>query len=133
MYIIIVGCSRVGVNLALSLENDGHNVVVIDRSRESFQKLGRAFSGITIPGNGFSPDILKEAGIEKADALIAVTDNDNTNIVAVQVAKKMFNIEKTFARIYDQSRAETYRKMGVETVSATQLITDRLQQLIFEK
>jgi len=108
-------------------------VVVIDRNRESFQKLGRAFSGITIVGNGFAPEVLQEAGAEKADTLVAVTDNDNTNIVAAQVAKKFFKIEKVFARIYDPSRAEIYKKLGIEVLSATTLIVDRLQEMIFAR
>ncbi|PIP16391.1 MAG: hypothetical protein COX46_02525 [bacterium (Candidatus Ratteibacteria) CG23_combo_of_CG06-09_8_20_14_all_48_7] len=133
MYIIVVGCSRVGITLAQSLESEGHNVVVIDRNRENLQRLGRSFSGITVVGNGFSPEILKEAGVERADALIAVTDNDNANIVTAQVAKKMFDLEKVFARIYDPARAQTYQKLGVHAVSETALVVDSLRQLLFEK
>ena len=133
MYIIIVGCSRVGITMAQALDNEGHNIVVIDRSRESLQKLGRSFSGITLVGNGFAPEILKEAGAERADALLAVTDNDNTNIVSAQVAKKFFKIEKVFARIYDPSRAEIYQKMGVEVLSATKLVVEKLREMVFGK
>ncbi|MFH0795821.1 MAG: NAD-binding protein [Candidatus Omnitrophota bacterium] len=133
MYIIVVGCSRVGITLAQSLESEGHNVVVIDRDRDSLQRLGRSFSGITVVGNGFSPEILKEAGVERADALIAVTDNDNANIVTAQVAKKMFDLEKVFARIYDPARAQTYQKLGVNAISETALVVDSLRQLLFEK
>ncbi|MBU2495761.1 MAG: NAD-binding protein [Candidatus Omnitrophota bacterium] len=133
MYIIVVGCSRVGVTIAQSLESEGHSVVVVDRSRENLQKLGRSFSGITVVGSGFAPEVLKEAGIERADVLLAVTDNDNANIVCAQVARKLFNLEKVFARIYDPARAATYQKMGVEIISETQLVVDALKEKVFTK
>ncbi len=133
MYIIVVGCSRVGVTIAQSLESEGHSVVVIDRSRENLQKLGRSFSGITVVGSGFAPEVLKEAGIGRADVLLAVTDSDNANIVCAQVAKKLFNLEKVFARIYDPARAATYQKMGVEIISETQLVVDALKEKVFTK
>ena len=131
MYIIVVGCSRVGVTIAQSLESEGHSVVVIDRSRENLQKLGRSFSGITVVGSGFAPEVLKEAGIGRADVLLAVTDSDNANIVCAQVAKKLFNLERVFARIYDPARAATYQKMGVEIISETQLVVDALKEKVF--
>ena len=133
MYIIVVGCSRVGVTIAQSLESEGHSVVVVDRSRENLQKLGRSFSGITVVGNGFAPEVLKEAGIGRADVLLAVTDSDNANIVCAQVARKLFNLEKVFARIYDPARAATYQKMGVEIISETQLVVDALKEKVFTK
>jgi len=133
MYIIVVGCSRVGVTIAQSLESEGHSVVVIDRSRENLQKLGRSFSGITVVGSGFAPEVLKEAGIGRADVLLAVTDSDNANIVCAQVAKKLFNLERVFARIYDPVRAATYQKMGVEIISETQLVVDVLKEKVFAK
>ena len=133
MYIIVVGCSRVGVTISQSLESEGHSVVVVDRSRENLQKLGRSFSGITVVGNGFAPEVLKEAGIGRADVLLAVTDSDNANIVCAQVAKKLFNLERVFARIYDPARAATYQKMGVEIISETQLVVDALKEKVFTK
>ena len=133
MYIIVVGCSRVGVTIAQSLESEGHSVVVVDRSRENLQKLGRSFSGITVVGSGFAPEVLKEAGIGRADVLLAVTDSDNANIVCSQVAKKLFNLERVFARIYDPARAATYQKMGVEIISETQLVVDALKKNVFAK
>jgi len=133
MYIIVVGCSRVGVTIAQSLESEGHNVVVVDRSRENLKELGRSFSGITVVGSGFAPEVLKEAGIARADVLLAVTDNDNANIVCAQVAKKLFNLERVFARIYDPARAATYQKMGVDIISETQLVVDALKEKLFKK
>ena len=133
MYVIVVGCSRVGVTIAQSLESEGHSVVVVDRNRENLQKLGRSFSGITVVGSGFAPEVLKEAGIGRADVLLAVTDSDNANIVCAQVAKKLFNLERVFARIYDPARAATYQKMGVEIISETQLVVDALKEKVFAK
>jgi len=123
----------VGITIAQSLESEGHSVVVVDRSRENLQKLGRSFSGITVVGSGFAPEVLKEAGIGRADVLLAVTDSDNANIVCAQVAKKLFNLEKVFARIYDPARAATYQKMGVEIISETQLVVDALKEKVFTK
>ena len=122
-----------GVTIAQSLESEGHSVVVVDRSRGNLQKLGRSFSGITVVGSGFAPEVLKEAGIGRADVLFAVTDSDNANIVCAQVAKKLFNLEKVFARIYDPARAATYQKMGVEIISETQLVVDALKEKVFAK
>lgn len=134
MYVIIIGCSRVGVIMARSLESRGHNVVVIERARENLAKLGRSFSGLTVVGNGFAPEVLGEAGIKRADALFAVTDNDNANIISVQVARKMFGVERAYARVYDQDRAETYRSMGgmgVEAVCSTTLVAEALMEKVF--
>lgn len=122
-----------GVTIAQLLESEGHNVVVVDRSRENLKELGRSFSGITIVGNGFAPEVLKEAGIGRADVLLAVTDSDNANIVCAQVARKLFNLEKVFARIYDPARAATYQKMGVDIISETQLVVDALKKKVFTK
>lgn len=133
MYIIIVGCSQVGIGLARELENQGHNVVVIERDRENIARLGRSFSGITVVGNGFSPEILEEAGIRRADALVAATENDNANIVSVQVARRLFKVEKAFARIFDPGRAEVYRRMDVDGVSANALVIEALRQKLFEE
>lgn len=130
MYIIIIGCSRVGVIMARTLESEGHNVVVVERDRRNLEKLGRSFSGITVVGNGFAPEVLREAGIEQADFLFAVTDNDNANIVSVQVARKMCGLEKSYARVYDPDRAATYRQMGVDSVCSTTLVADRLMSRV---
>ncbi|MFA5338299.1 MAG: NAD-binding protein [Candidatus Omnitrophota bacterium] len=98
MYVIIVGCGRVGSELAKLLSNEGHDVVVIDKSPSSFDRLGGTFNGITLVGNGFDQDLLKSAGIEKADAFCTVTNGDNTNLISAQVAKKIFNVPKVIAR-----------------------------------
>jgi len=132
MYIIIVGCGRVGSELANLLQNEGHNVVIIDNDPESFRRLGSTFNGVTLTGNGYNVELLKEAGAEKADALCVVTDGDNTNIMAAEVAKKIFKVPKVIARIYDPKRAHIYKHMGLDVISGTVLFAAMLRDKIIE-
>ncbi|MBN3037851.1 MAG: TrkA family potassium uptake protein [Candidatus Omnitrophica bacterium] len=132
MYIIIVGCGRVGSELARLLTNARHNVVVIDKNQKSFQSLGSDFNGVTLAGDGFDVDLLKEAGIEHADAFCAVTDNDNANVMSGQVAKKIFHIPKVITRINDAQYAGIYRELGIETVSSTKLLASTIKNKIIE-
>jgi trk system potassium uptake protein TrkA len=132
MYIIIVGCGRVGSELANLLQVEGHNVVIIDSDQNSFKRLGSAFNGVTLVGNGFDTELLKEAGIEKADAFCVVTNGDNTNIMAAQVAKKIFKVPKVIARIYDPARAHIYKYLGLDVISGTVLFAAMLRDKIIE-
>ena len=132
MYIIIVGCGRVGSELAKLLSQEGHNVVVIDNNNSSFDRLGGAFNGLTLVGNGFDLNLLKQAGIEKADALCAVTNGDNTNLISAQVAKKIFHVPKVIARIYDPQRAHIYSALGLDIISGTILFASMLRDKIIE-
>ncbi len=132
MYIIIVGCGRVGAELAKLLSNEGHNVVVIDKSRESFDRLGNTFNGLTMAGNGFDLELLKQVGIEKADAFCTVTNGDNTNLISAQVAKKIFKVPKVIARVYDPQRAHIYAALGLDIISGTTLFASMLRDKIIE-
>lgn len=132
MYVIIVGCGRVGSELAKLLSSEGHNVVVIDRSEKSFDRLGKTFNGMTLAGNGFDVEILKQAGIAQADAFCSVTNGDNSNIVAAQVAKKIFKVPKVIARVYDPSRADIYRSLGLDILSGTILFAAMIRDKIIE-
>jgi len=132
MYVIIVGCGRVGSVLANLLSNEGHDVVVIDTSPTSFERLGRTFNGLTLAGNGFDLRLLKQAGIEKADAFCAVTNGDNTNLVSAQVAKKIFKVPKVIARVYDPQRAHIYSALGLDIISGTILFAAMLREKIIE-
>lgn len=132
MYVIIVGCGRVGSELAKLLSSEGHNVVVIDRSQKSFDRLGRTFNGITLVGNGFDVELLKQAGIAQADAFCSVTNGDNSNIVAAQAAKKIFKVPKVIARVYDPSRADIYKSLGLDILSGTILFASMLRDKIIE-
>ncbi|TAM43724.1 TrkA family potassium uptake protein [bacterium] len=132
MYVIIIGCGRVGAELAKLLSGEGHDVVVIDRSRDSFSRLGDTFNGLTMVGNGFDLALLKQAGIEKADALCAVTNGDNTNLISAQVAKKIFRVPKVLARVYDPQRAHIYSALGLDIISGTMLFSAMLRDKIIE-
>ncbi|MCM8765628.1 MAG: TrkA family potassium uptake protein [Candidatus Omnitrophica bacterium] len=132
MYVIIVGCGRVGAELARILQEGGHNVVVIDKNPDAFRRLGNTFNGVTLVGNGFDLALLKEAGIERADALCALTNGDNTNIMSAQVAKKIFNVPRVIARIYDPQRAEIYRSLGIDTLSGTLLFASLIRDKLIE-
>ncbi|MBI4706769.1 MAG: TrkA family potassium uptake protein [Candidatus Omnitrophica bacterium] len=132
MYTIIVGCGRVGSELAKLLSHEGHNVVVIDRENDSFERLGGAFNGLTLIGNGFDLELLKQAGIEKADAFCAVTNGDNTNLISAQVAKRIFKVPKVFARVYDPQRAHIYAALGMDIISGTILFASMLRDKIIE-
>jgi trk system potassium uptake protein TrkA len=132
MYVIIVGCGRVGSELAKLLSNEGHNVVVIDKNPASLDRLGGTFNGLTMEGNGFNLALLKEAGIEKADAFCAVTNGDNTNLVSAQVAKRIFKVPKVLARVYDPQRAHIYAALGLDIISGTILFAAMLRDKIIE-
>jgi len=132
MYIIIVGCGRVGSELAHLLANEGHNVVVLDKDAGAFERLGTDFNGMTLAGNGFDVDLLKEAGIEQADAFCTVTDSDNANIMSGQVAKKIFHTPKVITRINDVQYAPVYKKLDIEMVSSTALLTSMIRNKIAE-
>ncbi|MFA5144840.1 MAG: TrkA family potassium uptake protein [Candidatus Omnitrophota bacterium] len=132
MYVIIAGCGRVGSELAKLLSNEGHNVVVIDKNPASFDRLGGTFNGLTMVGNSFDLKLLKQVGIEKADALCAVTNGDNTNLISAQVAKKIFKVPKVLARVYDPQRAHIYTALGLDIISGTILFAAMLRDKIIE-
>ena len=132
MYIIIVGCGRIGSELARLLANEGHNVVAIDKDAGSFKRLGGDFNGVTITGDGFDVDLLKEGGIEQADAFCTVTDNDNANIMSGQVAKKIFHVPKVITRINDIQYTHIYEELGIEIVNSTSLLASAIRNKIIE-
>jgi len=130
MKIIIIGCGRLGVGLAQTLQMRGHNITVIDRDPLAFEKLGAAFKGRTVVGVGFDRDVLIEAGIEKADALAAVTASDEANAVAARIAKQVFRVPKVAARLFDPRKAEIYRKLGLPTISPVTLGVNRMAEIL---
>jgi trk system potassium uptake protein TrkA len=122
----------VGSELAKLLSGEGHNVVVIDKAQSSFDRLGNTFNGLTLVGNGFSLDLLRQAGIEKADAFCSVTNGDNTNLISAQVARKIFKVPKVIARIYDPQRANIYTALGLDILSGTILFASMIRDKIVE-
>jgi trk system potassium uptake protein TrkA len=125
-----MGCGRVGSGLAKELESAGHSVSVIDQNREAFRRLGADFKGQTIAGVGFDRDVLTEAGIERAEAFAAVSNGDNSNILAARVARETFGVENVVARIYDPARAEIYQRLGIPTVATVIWATDQIMRRI---
>ncbi len=114
---MIMGCGRVGSRLARTLDQTGRSVTVIDQDPDSFRRLGKQFGGKTVTAIGFDRDALIEAGIAKADAFAAVSDGDNSNIIAARVAREVFAVDTVVARIYDPRRAEIYERLGISTVA----------------
>ena len=130
MNIVIIGCGRVGSTLARMMYRDGHNVTIVDQQSESFRRLGTKFKGARIIGNGIDEDVMRRAGIENADVLIAVTQGDNRNIMAAQIAQHIFHIPKVVARIYDPVRADRYRQMGITTLCTTTIASGLMRDFI---
>ncbi len=130
MHVVVAGCGRVGSSLAMSLTESGHTVAVVDRRPEAFIRLPPSFSGATVAGVGFDRDRLIEAGIERAGALAAVTNGDNSNILISRVAKETFGVERVVARIYDPKRAAIYQRLGVPTVATVAWTTERVLRRI---
>ncbi|MER3437774.1 MAG: TrkA family potassium uptake protein [Chloroflexota bacterium] len=123
MKVVIMGCGRVGARIASILDHNGHDVSVIDTDSRAFRRLAPDFGGQTIIGTGIDEDVLRSAGIEEATAFIAVTNGDNRNIMAAQVARHVFKVPEVICRIYDPVREDTYRRLGLTTVCPTTTIS----------
>ena len=128
MKIVIMGCGRVGSQLASDMDADGHDVTILDTEDYSFRRLAPNFGGTALLGNGTEEDSLKRAGIEGADAFVAVTQGDNRNVMAAQIAKHIFNVPKVTCRIYDPLRQELYSTLGLEAFSPTTILTKILRE-----
>jgi len=123
-----MGCGRVGAQLASLLDTDGHRVTILDIDAYSFRRLPPTFSGTALVGDGTDEDALKKAGIEKADAFIAVTQGDNRNVMAAQIAKHLFNVPRVLCRIYDPLRKDLYEMLGLEAISPTTVFAHLLME-----
>lgn len=130
MDVIVVGCGRVGSQLATMLSVEGHNVTVVDRDDEAFKRLGSTFNGVTVKGLGFDEEVLEEAGVRAADAFAAVTDLDNTNLMAAEVARKIFHCPHVVARLYNPQRERTYQQLDLDYVCGTTLVAESLLEKI---
>ena len=126
MHVIVVGCGRVGSELAANLDNDGHSVAVIDKHKNSFRRLPERWSGRAVHGLGFDRDHLDQAGIDEADAVAAVTSGDNSNILTARIARETFEVPRVVARIYDPRRAAIYQRLGMTTVATVAWTTDQV-------
>jgi trk system potassium uptake protein len=117
--IVIVGCGRVGSTLARRMVQEGHQVAIVDENVSSFARLGEDFEGQMVVGSGIDEEVLRRAGIEQADCFASVTNGDNRNIMAAQIAKEVFKVGRVITRIYDPIRADVYRELGLETICPT--------------
>ncbi|MFI5035888.1 MAG: potassium channel family protein [Acidimicrobiales bacterium] len=127
MHIVVIGCGRVGSELAMQLSEEGHSVVIIDRNRDAFRRLTR-FNGQTLVGSGFDRDVLLQADAQHADALAAVTSGDNSNILCARIARDNYGIKNVVARIYDPQRADIYMKLGIPTVATSLWTTQQVKR-----
>ncbi|HEY7347481.1 MAG TPA: TrkA family potassium uptake protein [Ktedonobacterales bacterium] len=132
MKIIILGCGRVGATLAMMMDRAGHTVTVIDYNNDAFQRLESSFGGQTMMGDGIDEEVLRRAGIEEAAVFVATTNGDNRNIMASQIATKVFAVPKVICRIYDPIRTEVYRKLGLEVISPTLVGAELFREAIEE-
>lgn len=128
--IIIVGCGRVGAELARLLDQDGHDVTIIDPDVEAFRRLTPGFRGTILAGDGLDGDMLRRAGVDRADAFISLTDGDNHNIMASQIAKHVHNVPCVISQIKDPLRGEAYDALGIESVSPTILGAERIREVM---
>jgi trk system potassium uptake protein TrkA len=130
MYYVIMGCGRVGARVASALSRAGHEVTVLDLNPSAFERLDSDFSGNTMVGNGIDSDVLRRAEIERADAFAAVTQGDNRNVMASQMARHIFGVPKVVTRIYDPLRQETFEMLGIEAISPTVIGADRFLDIL---
>jgi trk system potassium uptake protein TrkA len=128
MKIVIMGCGRVGARLAGVLDKNGHSVTILDKDSYSFRRLPRDFQGTALIGNGIDEEALQRAGIEEAEAFIALTQGDNRNVMASQIAKSIFNVPRALCRIYDPLRRDLYETLGIETISPTTIFAEILRE-----
>lgn len=126
MRVIVVGCGRVGSELAVRLEREGHQVAVVDKNANAFRRLPEQWGGETVVGFGFDRDALISAGVQTAGALAAVTSGDNSNILTARIARETFEVGSVVARIYDPRRAAIYQRLGIPTVATVSWTVDQV-------
>ena len=130
MRVIIMGCGRVGEQLARLMSEEGHEVTVIDYDASALARLGPDFKGRRIKGIGFDRDVLLSAGIEEADGFAAMSSSDDVNVVAARIARHLFHVPRVVARLYEPERAEVYRRLGLVTISSTAWGAERTRELL---
>ena len=130
MKALVIGCGRVGSNVAFQLADEGWDVAVVDENEEALARLGDRWPGRFIVGHGMDVEVLREAGIEEAEAVVVATDGDNTNIVIGQVAQKRFDINCVVVRVLDPARADFYRERGLRTVCPTKTAIEVLTEAV---
>lgn len=129
-YTVIIGCGRLGANLASALSDDGGNVLIMDKDRDSFRRLSPSFGGLTLVANGTDLDALTEAKIQDASTVIAVTNHDNTNIMVAQIARDLYKVDKVIARLFDPERESVYQEFGIKTICPAVLSVKEIDKLL---
>lgn len=133
MNVVIVGSGRVGATLAGLLDAEGHQVTIVDVEKASFAHLPAGFRGTTHLGNGLDLDVLRQVGVDKADAFLSLTQGDNRNLMSAQVAKEIFGVKRVIAKVNDPIRAEIYREKGITTFSRTTILAVLLKAMLHEE
>jgi trk system potassium uptake protein len=128
MRILVLGCGRLGARIAMDAVGESHEVSIIDNDPRAFTRLPSDLDAVVVLGTGIDEDVQRSAGVESVDTFIAVTDDDNTNIMAAQIAKKVFNVTNVLLRVYDPARAETYGKLDLTVICPTRLVADVIEQ-----
>ena len=129
-YTVIIGCGRLGANLANALSEEGENVLILDKEKDSFRKLSSSFGGLAVDGDGTELDTLKAADVQRADTVIAVTNNDNINIMIAQIAKECFSVKKVISRLFDPERECVYQELGIDTICPAVLSANEIDKLL---
>ena len=129
-YTVIIGCGRLGANLANTLSEEGENVLILDKEKDSFRKLSSSFGGLAVEGDGTELDTLKAADVQHADTVIAVTNNDNVNIMIAQIAKECFSVKKVISRLFDPERECVYQELGIDTICPAVLSANEIDKIL---
>jgi trk system potassium uptake protein TrkA len=130
MKVIVMGCGRIGSQVSKLLDEQGHDVTVIDHDQNAEGRLPKTFKGRLVKGIGFDRSVLADAGIEQADAFVAASQSDNANIVAARTARNIFHVPRVVARLYDPRQAEIYERLGLTTISSTVWGAERIYQVL---
>jgi len=130
MNILIMGCGRVGSSLASSFSQKGHTVIILDINSIAFQRLPADFEGTAIVGNGTDQDTLTGANVNDTDVFLALTQGDNRNLMAAQIAKHIFKVPRVLSRVYDKNRADIFAKLGIETFSSTYIMSNMIEDIV---
>ena len=129
-YTVIIGCGRLGANLANTLSEEGENVLILDKNKDSFRKLSSSFGGLAVEGDGTELETLKAADVQRADTVIAVTNNDNINIMIAQIAKECFSVKKVISRLFDPERECVYQELGIDTICPAVLSANEIDKIL---
>ena len=129
-YIVIIGCGRLGANLASALSDDGGNVLIMDKAKDSFRRLSPSFGGLSVVANGTDLEALEQAKLSAASTVIAVTNNDNTNIMVAQMARDLFHVNNVIARLFDPERESVYQEFGIKTICPAVLSVKEIDKML---